>query len=1605
MKNYLLTAIALLCSILANGQCYPTPIVCSGGHVMVGETTYLYNSISGGVWSVLDTNVAVINAATGSIVGKRVDTTTVTYFMPGSCRLFYSRYLLHVTPGIQTPDHIAAGGTATLTDSNTTVGNWTSADTTIAVVSSLTGIVRGVSPGLVAISCTFTHSGSTCVATKFVRITRGINGRKKLCLGDMLTYTDTISGGIWTTNDTNIAAVNASTGVVRAKTLGMTFITYTNVISGRTCTANDTIWVNKGIVRKGTICISDDYSYIDSVSGGTWTSSNTAVASINSTTGLLHSIASGSAVISYSLTTAGASYVITDSLAVVSAPSITHISPLVLCPGGRDTLRSGGSPIIWTSSNPANFLILNDSVYHSINTTLAPAAAFLRYSSAICSYIHDSTAVTLNPEPLPGYITGGVHLMCAGDTSRFWNVGSSETTGTWSVYPTAAGTITSGGLFTASATFYAYISHTVVNSYGCQSQSSAGQGIQRAPTAASIIGVGTLNIGLIGNFISTGYGDSTSWSVSPTSIASVSGLGQLTPLSVGTVTLKVFYYTQCGVDSTSRTITITPPATGAVSSAFTGFVNNLCASPEFGVSVFGHTSAYNLKTYYGDGTNDTIMLSPSASTAITRYYHGYPNSGSYTIKQVLYNGSAAIDSVSYSYMHVVCNVINLSFFLDVDHDCNYNASVDRINFNPMLVAIDSNGVAIDTISVTGGLYYEEWGAPGSVYAFRLLSPAAVFSCPSSGIVYDTIAASTTTARNKNIAFTCTGSGFDVSQVSSAITGRHRQDFNIHVGNRLCAGEDGSVFLLYDNRYSYINATPTPSSVTSSYIRWNFTNISEISGIHPDISVTLDMFGTSGWITPGTVINSTVYITPATTGDLDTSNNTTYRNDTVKSSFDPNFVQVSPGGNIIGGTKLHYTIQFENDGNDTARNIYVMDTLPDYVNVNSLRIVMATARMNIAITRAGGHNIVKFDFPNIMLADSSHHNHCTGSVMFNVNANYGVADGTHIDNHAGIFFDDNPVVLTDTAHNTMLVPAIAASSTCHDTLCHAGVLHCAATFSTVNTPHYQWYINATPAGTDSIGFTSASVGSGDNIKCVMRTIMDDTVFTTSNILHITERALPDAGVIHGSAVVCPAAAITLTDSVAGGTWSLSNTRATIAGGVVTGVTPGNDTAIYTVTSICYPNSARFPFNVHTLSNAGTITGSPVFCDTSSVNLADAVSGGHWSIGGAHATISTSGRVTGISGGYDTAYYAVSNMCDADTVAFALRIDSIVHLSTPSGPSTVCQGSAVTLAGTVTGGAWAVTNSHATVTSAGIVTGISSGIDTVIYSIANTCGNFSSRKSVTVNTLMVPSVTVAVSPSGSVCEGDSIHFATTPVNGGSSPVFIWQLFGSTLATGSTFGYLPSIGDVVVCKMTSDVLCRTADTVATSSTLAVMPSVTPSIAIISSPSDSVAYSGQLITFYSTTTYGGSAPTYQWYVNNVAIAGATNISYSRNVTYNDTVKCAMTSSTSCVTQTTVYSNQVVIYADYLSVAALTSTVGNISLFPNPNHGDFTLSGKTTSNEDVNFDVFEITGKLVYSGIAKTNNGQINEQLNLKNTLAAGTYLIKVMQGTNIAVLHFVIE
>ncbi len=458
----------------------------------------------------------------------------------------------------------------------------------------------------------------------------------------------------------------------------------------------------------------------------------------------------------------------------------------------------------------------------------------------------------------------------------------------------------------------------------------------------------------------------------------------------------------------------------ATSDSFSVYVQKLCNG--FQMNILAGSSATSLATYYGDGTTDvSSMVTLLSGKKSLNLLHSYANSGTYSIKHILRNGTLAIDSVQYTVEYKQCNTFPVKFYYDANSNCRKDSSEVFI-YDPVTVEIDSNGVPLDTISGTSGIYYTAFGNPGDVYTFRAISipPGLFISCPTSGIIQDTIQLLDNSAE-KYFAFNCsTSTDFDLSINTRLICGRHWAGGMLLIDNSYCTPQTGTVTTTISPKYIFGSSYPVPTTIAGNTVTWDFSNISAVLP-HPFINLTLSIPGP--YLIPGDTAQNSYSVSPFV-GDLNPANNNCNRYDTIKSSYDPNEMIVSPTGIIGAGTQLLYTIAFENTGNDTAHNIYIMDTLSAYTDPGSLRIIAASAPvMNVSMIKYGSQKIAKFDFPGISLLDSSHHNQCDGMVLFTINTRTGLPGGTAIFNHAGIFFDDNPVVMTDTVVNIVGTPTL------------------------------------------------------------------------------------------------------------------------------------------------------------------------------------------------------------------------------------------------------------------------------------------------------------------------------------------------------------------------------------------------------------------------------------------------------------------------------------------------------------------------------------------------------------------------------------------------------
>ncbi len=200
--------------------------------------------------------------------------------------------------------------------------------------------------------------------------------------------------------------------------------------------------------------------------------------------------------------------------------------------------------------------------------------------------------------------------------------------------------------------------------------------------------------------------------------------------------------------------------------SFSVYVNSLCAGPNISILPVHYSPSLTVKTLFGDGTNQTDTF--SAYAGYSMFSHIYAFSGTYTVKHVLYIGSAAVDSVRYNFNYTKCTSVPIGLYYDANSNCSKDSNENFIA-HASDIEVDSNGIAVDTISCTSGLYYNAYGAPGDVYQYKLISPPAglTLECPASGVITDTIAVSTYSAAPRYFAFSCdTAHTFDLGILSS-----------------------------------------------------------------------------------------------------------------------------------------------------------------------------------------------------------------------------------------------------------------------------------------------------------------------------------------------------------------------------------------------------------------------------------------------------------------------------------------------------------------------------------------------------------------------------------------------------------------------------------------------------------------------------------------------------------------------------------------------------------------------------------------------------------------------------------------------------------------------
>lgn len=239
---------------------------------------------------------------------------------------------------------------------------------------------------------------------------------------------------------------------------------------------------------------------------------------------------------------------------------------------------------------------------------------------------------------------------------------------------------------------------------------------------------------------------------------------------------------------------------------------------------------------------------------------------------------------------------------------------------------------------------------------------------------------------------------------------HYTDYLIHYANQGTTTTDGRVVFTYDSMMTYESATPTPDSLLTNRLVWNFTGLAPtVSGA---INLTMRMDST---VTLGLEVTPLQAIVEPLVTDVVPFDNIDSLYQTVIGPFDPNHKSVVPQGILEENvdTVLTYMVQFQNMGTDTAFTVVVRDTISDWLDLSTFKLGATSSPATVQFV--GNLMFVRFEGANLP-PDTVNYLGSQGFFKYSIHLKENVPLGTDIQNRAHIYFDYAAPVATEATHS-------------------------------------------------------------------------------------------------------------------------------------------------------------------------------------------------------------------------------------------------------------------------------------------------------------------------------------------------------------------------------------------------------------------------------------------------------------------------------------------------------------------------------------------------------------------------------------------------------------
>ena len=1587
----------------------PAVITASPGFgVCVGRTTTL-TSTPGGTWTVLDPSLATVSG-TGVVTGAfstGADTTTVFNTNANGC-VRGAVITVYAPPTAITGTAVTCVGTCTTLSSTPAGGTWTSQNTAIATVNS-SGQVCGQS-GPLTTTITYTL-GTGCATTQVVTVyglPGAITGPTQVCAGSSITLNTTTPGGTWSSSNTGVATVapSGTSGIVTGSTtvLAPTTVTITYTV-GSGCLRTYTVTVQPiPTAISGTLEVCENYgttTLTGAPTGGTWSSSTPALAAIGSTSGVVTAgTGFGTVTISYTLPVTGCYR--TATLTVNQLPT-TFTGPAAVCVNETVTLNS--TPAGGTWSSPSGFVSVNATSGEvtgdpSIGSTAATAT--ISYANGTTGCVRTGL-MTVNP--LPNAITG-TDQVCVGLTTT---LNTTSTGGSWQSSTPATGSISSTGVVTGLAPGTTLISYTYLST-GCR--------ITRPVTVNQLPTAITGPSGFC-NFTTANYSSlpgGGTWSSSNTAVADfvTPSIGDATSSVVGTATITYTLPTGCTTTKDIFTIFAPYPILGR---------SEVCYGDTI---IIGDTIAGGSWSY-SSATSSIILTPNSPTTAIVQGI----GVGTATVTYTLSTGCSSEKVLTVNPipnpitgMPQVCEGLTT----DLDNGTVGGTWVSSDGTIATVGTLDGIVTGIDG-GATGRTVTITYALSTGCNALQTLTVNPLPD-PITG-TFQVCEGLTTTLTSAPTTGTWSSADLAVATVGSStgiVTGVNA--YAIGTGG---IGQTTITYTLptgcLQAQNLTVNPLPAVISGVSNICKGDMTVLGNPtpggswSSSDPAIA-SINSFGIVMGNNAGTVVMTYML----STGCISTWPMTVNANpDTITGSL-----QVCAGF----ATNLHSGPSGGTWSQDPASMVFgTINPITGVVSGITGGLVPVSYTLG-----SGCRAIATVTVVNLPPAISGDARVCE-------------AGGTTLLIHAmsgGIWSSSNPAQATIDPVSGLVTGIAAGTATMTYTVgtgCfnirHVTVNPLPATITGPYEVCEQSQItlaNATPGGTWQSGATAiASINSGTGVltgEAAGVAPVSYILTATGCLRSVNITVNPTPAAIVGNPHICMGSAVTYTSASPGGTWingnpgviSFVSPASTPSGSVIAlPVTLG--TAIITYQYPVTGCRATKQVTVQPLPIVFNVTGGGSYCAGGpgvAVGVDSSQPGVSYELRrGTIAAGYISGTGFPISFGLQAAagVYTVQatnvtsgcqrNMAGSATVIVNASVTPTVTINA-SPTDQVCPGETVTLNAMPTAGGTAPTyvwkvngvtvgtgSSYAFIPSDGDIASVTMTSNGTC--ITTTTANMS--RPLTVLPVGMPVATVLAGPNDSLCEHTPVTLTAVPTFGGTAPAYRWYVNGIYKTNTADYTYVPNDGDIAEVELTSNYRCRLATTVMSAPVnLYVEPMLTPSVNIYPEPGFVVA-AGKPVTLRAIAIDAGPYPAYQWKVNGVPVAGATDDTYTSIFNDYDSISCVVTSSGICGNIGTF--NWVFITTSTLGAGSTAALPSELRLQPNPNRGTFTVSGTvgSTGNEDVAMEITNMLGQVVYSGTVEVRQGKMDAKVIMDRELANGMYLLTLHLQNGNKTFHFVME